>query len=467
MKSILFATCLSLGLFLQADAQTLKEMKKMMKESVSSKPDTTGLKQVEVKGGDDQFVMAEAFYNSGKKFFKATLQNSNIWPNTTPVPSADLFREVIRDDKGRISKFSGYVVADGPYPLFYKGSSYNNCVFTGKFMIYHPVPYSTPEEVEKAFEGDNCPRIDVYHPDKSVIKNITKEEVKNEWMNYLKQANVYVSKIRETEKANADKAEAEKRAKFTTQNRNVTKLKVYASAQKFEQGKSYTFFVTATLKDGSEISTEKGGYIDEYEVSWSGLPEMVNGPFGKVKAIYGSTITIPDTEPIKGDKVTLTVKSKYYPSVSATVDFAMDYSGYVTLDYNAQLRSDAVRVTGGNIRVEIKAVKHGVTGENLIECKAINPKDGSILRHFRINEGSGINVETCGQKGWNASSSKPAQDGTHGGDITIVIDPSVKSYNINTRNTGGRGGSGSSQYPRAGANGSDGRVEKLNQKVSW
>lgn len=440
-----------------SSSQSFKEMKKMVKESMNTKADTTGLKQIAVSGGESQFIMAEAFMNSGKKFFSRSVYNasSNIakGPILDPVMSDYFFRELKRNDKNQIIEFDGYTPNETAYPTYFK--SYSTVRYFVKDMAFEFRRYFNNSEEFNKMIKDNSLHVIVHCADKSRLKNIEVEEITKLMTNYLDEASKGVNSVRANEKANAEKAEAEKRAKFTTKGKEIVKLKLVSSGNTCEQGKTYQFDIVAVLKNGTEISTANGGYTDEYSYSWTGLPEQVDGLFGKVKAVSGNSFTVPNNAVIQGDKITITVKSNHYPNQTASITYTMDYSANVICDYNAYINSasSSVRTRGGNLRVEIKAAKHAVTGKELLEYKLFG-SSGNLLRHFKVEQGVFVSVECCGQKGWKG------QDGTDGGDITVVIDPSVSSYTLNTKNNGGAAGQGG--YP-----GKAGNVEKLKQKVSW
>ncbi len=434
-------------------------------------------------GGGSQFEMAEKFFASANAYHYTRcgsgalfMVGSTMMGGGEPVKRDDFFADVKRNEKNqiveyRLYKSSGieggkYLTTDAAFPLCYKGNS-GYMYFIEEYAIFTPQMVSTPSDVNSVFET-SCGNVTVFHRDAKTLKTMDSATFKGMMRSYLAEAGKGVQMVRASEKDARDKAEAEKRAKYTTQGKQVTKIRVEATTDKLQQGKTYAFTIIATLKDGGEISTAAGGYSDEYEITATGLPEFTNTGLGQMKTVSGGTINVPMNDIVKGDKVVLSVKSKYHPTLTATKTFTMDYSAPVTADYNANItpNSGSSRTIAGSLRVELKAVKHGVTGENLLEYKIFNSK-GNTLMHFRVNETTAVNVEVCGQPGWNADSKRPAQDGLDGGDITIVIDPSVKSYVLNTKNTGGKGGKGNSTYAASGRNGNPGRIEKINQKVSF
>lgn len=365
------------------------------------------------------------------------------------------------DDKGNVTSFMHKGIEFVPnhtvYPMFFRSKSnantpnhivfangcmyqgYNYDVNTGKFS--KPVDFMTGEKLKSADVNDS-------YFDQQVA-------------NYHAAVKPEFDKQIAAEKSASDQAAAEARAKGTTKDKAVTKIEIDGGTSTMKQGESYVIHVTATLKDGSKISTGNGGYADEYEFIFSGVPESTAGFLGAEKTVFGNTVKVPMDGVVQGDKITVTVKSKFHPSLSATKSYTMDYTSPVDVNYNAEMRSDRNRVYGSDLRVEIKSVKHAVTSKPLLEYKVINVKDGRTLKHFRVEENVAVTVQTCGQKGWGAQGSQPAQDGTKGGDVTVVTDPSVKTYNLTIRNTGGAASGGMT------TKGADGKVEKIVQKVNW
>jgi hypothetical protein len=313
--------------------------------------------------------------------------------------------------------------------------------------------------------------IGVHTIDKSVVKAAAKwpeDQARKDVENYFKALKPMYDVSQKSIAENNAKAEAETREKYTITNKAVTGIKLVMKDE-VEQGETYRLTVVATLKDGSTISTNDGGFMDEYTIKASGLPDSYTDPSaiaGRRATIGTSSITIPDVSVVKSDKIEVTVTAKHNPALKATKTVVLDYSNSVDLDYNAQMRSDKISVNGGDMKIELKEVKHAVNGVTLLEYKVWNGK-GELLKHFKIDSKATVNVSVNGQKGWKAiSASKPPMNGTKGGDVTVTVDPTVKSYNLNISNSGCQGGEGGYGYP-SGTNGADGRIEKRQQKVNW
>jgi hypothetical protein len=330
--------------------------------------------------------------------------------------------------------------------------------FIGEYAICTNNLFTTPEQLDK---GD-CSGWQIYSTAK--LKTLTCDGVRALLKSHLTEAKKGVDAVRADEKAAFEKAEADKRAKFTTEKKEVTKIRIETSDKKLVQGKSYTYKVIATLKDGSEISTATGGYLDEYEVTATGLPLTYTNFDGTFNCVSDKNplINVPIEAPITGDKVVLTVKSKFHKSLTAaTASFDMDYSANVNIDYNGAPDGYGGVRAGGSLKVEMKLTTHAVTKEKLIEYKMFSKTTGDLLKHFKINQTATVILDANGIRG------TPSKNGSDGGNITVVIDPSVTSYNLTINNKGGSGGVGNNSNPGNGLKGTDGTVEKLNQKVTW
>jgi hypothetical protein len=469
-KQLLFLTVFALG-GIHLNAQKLKDLKNKVtgKESTTEVNTTTA----PVQSGGSQYETAEAFLASGTKYASIRYPNSdNGFANSEKVLATEFFRALVRNADNKIVEFHNslgngkFVPNEVAYPMYYyckDGGMTPYIYFLDGFAIGTKESFSSIEEVEKA----SCGMWEIYCPDKAKLKGLMEcGKVKALLTAHVGAAKQGVDAVREQEKAAADKLEAEKRAKYTTKGKLVTKIRIESTTKIMEQGKTYGYNVIATLKDGSEISTANGGYIDEYEVSATGLPATYVSGFGEMNTVSGLTITVPMENIVTGDKVVLTVKSKNHPTLISTQSYVMSYMELVTLDYDGDLDMNGNARHGGSLRIEIKSVAHGTTGEKLLEYKVFSKNTGLVLKHFKVSQTSSVNVLTNGRNGKPASI-YAAKDGTNGGNSTIVVDPSVKAYTLNITYDAGRGGSGDTKHPINGVAGTKGSVEKLSQKVSW
>lgn len=453
-----------------SNAQTLKDLKN---KALGQPSGTTPTEAAPVQNGGSQYEMAEAFFNAGTaySYCRFTSDHGAPFQESAKKLRADFFSAVQKNAENKIIEFKNklgngtFKPNEVAYPMYYfakDGGLAPYIYFINGYAICTKQAFTSPEQLDKA----GCSPWEIYCTDKSKLKGLDCDKVKAMLKEHVGAAKQGVDAVRAEEKAAADKLEAEKRAKFTTEGKAVTKIRIEASNKTMQQGKTYGFTVIATLKDGSEISTANGGYIDEFIVTTTGLPTTYTNFSGTMNTIVGATLTAPLEETISGDKVVLTVKSKFHPTLVATQTYNMAYNENLTLDYNGDLDYNGNPRNGGNFRIEIKSVAHVVTGEKLLEYRIFSQTSGDKLKHFKISEANSVNFLANGKNGKNANL-HPATNGTNGGNITVVIDPSVKAYTLNISNAPGNGGNGDSKYPGNGAAGTKGTTEKINQKVSW
>lgn len=443
-----------------SNAQTIALINKLNKKNTNETTEsssTTTSSTSSVSAGANQFEMIEVFYNSGKKFHGGFIKNSGTKANFSHSKD-EFFYDIKRNDKGQIISFKTkvqvggtYTVENHPYPTKYIGE-YGKCLYFINDVAFWGSPSSSsPDIVYCSNKGD----LDNYSPDKSkeVLQNYLKEAQKG-----VEASNAAANKI-------AAEKEASNRAEFTTKDKNVVAISVKASKSSLKHGESDSYIITAKLKDGKSIATNEGGYLDEYEVEVQGLPktyiEEDGGGFGEKFTAANGTITMPYTAVVNGDKIVLKIKSKYYPSVSTTLSYQTNYEAPITLDYNGikQYRKAVP------LKIEYKGVKNALTGKDLLEVKISHLESGKLYRHFKMAPTAALNIQTNGVKGWTGTPGKTGtygpKDGGDGGNVKVIIDPSVKSYTLNISQ---RGGASGGMYSNAGR---DGTTEKIKQKVSW
>ncbi|MFN3343117.1 MAG: hypothetical protein ACK40M_10500 [Flavobacteriales bacterium] len=456
-----------------AFSQSISDLKLKGKKEKDSK--SSG--DITIIPGANQFDRIQAFYDafttvSVYKFYK--YDQIEKYKSEGSLKRDEFFKDVKRNDKNQITAFTvpgleveqTFVANDPDFPRWFKGER-GTLYVVGKYALYrNGVPMTTTDEVDK---------IDYYSPqsfiisgDGSVVKGVKLPEWKQMLKDYLNDIKASYDAHLLNKKNMAEQAEKEKRAKFTTQGKNLTSIKLITDKTTLKQGDFCDFEVVAVFKDGSEISSKSGLYLDEFVIDVAGLPEKYFS-FSNNRQdlpVLGSTrFTVPMDAAVKGDQIILNVSSKFYPSVKANKTFAMDYSAtFIKLD-EYKGTSDKImcsRFHFANSRIELKMVKHGVTKQDLIELKWIDLSSGRVVVNIRYLPSAQVSVNVTGANGWSNSKCNPTDThGTSGGNVKLVIDPSVTSYNLDILNDGGRGSGALS------LDGSPGKVEKVTQKVPW
>jgi len=452
------------------NAQSIKDLKPKKDAGESSA-------SVSVTAGASQFEMIEAFYNSSNKYnFTQCSNGNNFALGSTMMASGEpdtrekFFSNVKKNEAGNIIEFEmsgrgGYKgvfkANELIYPTYYK-SDLGIIVFMGEYAFFIKSYTTSAKMVEDKFTSDYSGST-AWHKDAKVLKTFTGEEFKKMLINYFNESDIKVAEVRAKEKENAEKLEAENRAKYTTKDKSVASITIKA-VEKAKQGSDVSFDLVIKLKDGSELSAANGAtiYLDEFDIKVEGLPETYKNQYLTDLPIRkGGKITIPMEVAVSGDQIIINITSKYHPTVKATHKIVLDYKHPVYMNYDGTSQSTAsYMMNAGGLRIEIKLVKHGVTKENILEYKVFSKESGNLLQHFKVTEDTPVNASLKGARGWKSEGSKAARDGGPGGDVKIIVDPSVKSYNLNIVNPGGAG-AGTSQTGR------DGKIEKVAQKVTW
>jgi len=281
----------------------------------------------------------------------------------------------------------------------------------------------------------------------------------------LKAVEVYVDSSRvnqqteldllaKNENAAAEKAAAEKKVKWSIEGKKVTKIEVtdISSPNSFGYYRSFFFQVKATLADGKTISTSDGGFWSDYTLTYSN---------GDVKSK-----TIQDTKFITGDKIVVEVKSKFDGNIKATGEVVMDYSESLTLNNSSNNWGESAL----NYRLEVKQRSHAVTGKPLIMIKSIDLSGYAKPKYMIIDADQTLNIYTNGHNGYKTvgvgNATGNGANAGNGGNITVIKDPSVTSFNINYSMDGGTGGAGTSGYNR-GRVGRDGTFKEEVRAVSF
>ncbi|MEZ4799356.1 MAG: hypothetical protein R2809_06185 [Flavobacteriales bacterium] len=258
----------------------------------------------------------------------------------------------------------------------------------------------------------------------------------------------YYVKMKSGVVAAAEQAEKEKYAKYGLKGKDVKSLAIEWDANNtYVLNQPIFFKVKATLANGTVISSNDG-FWDDYVIT-------VKGGINK----GGSAIDLSiDTETLDpSDKVTVTVKSKHHPNVAAaTIIHELNYAEGFTFSFNAYNGNSTAnpKRSAGNVKVEVKAVKHAVTGVNLYEYRVYNNN-----KHIHTVRMTTDKVCIVNANGYNGA--KPGfgdQYGSAGGSILIIKDPSAADAKFSTSVVGGSG---------MGVKSSDGSVQEKVQKVNW
>jgi hypothetical protein len=207
---------------------------------------------------------------------------------------------------------------------------------------------------------------------------------------------------------------------------------------KLSHHKPFSFELEATLKDGRKIRTGGSkGYSSDYTVTYKE---------GKIN-YAGLGVGV-----MKHDEIVIQVTLKSKPSIKTVRKIAINYDAAITWNWNAH--HGGYKQAGSsaeNLKLEIKQVKHTVTGEKLLMVRLSNLSTGSLIDEVKIGINETMYLYCNGGDG-DVEDGK-GYNGGHGGDILVVKDPNVSSYNLKYSNNYGNGGSGVYSIGRDGQSG--------------
>lgn len=244
--------------------------------------------------------------------------------------------------------------------------------------------------------------------------------------------------------------------------KNIKSLEVVWLTKESETGmqSKIQFGVKATDINGKVFATDNlGGKTlwDDFEVSAKG-------------AVYGDEYLTVDTDisKIPNDIVTVTVKDKYQPNVSASNNIKLAYNTAVTLSYPGKhgcppLISGTGTSGGRAPNAELNVCNSKDKNFVIIEVKI----GGISLHKVKLKKDVPLYIDVTGGGGCSGRSEKTSQggkggNGGDGGDVTINKDPSVSGETINVYNSGGKGGKGGKGSLVDGPAGTSGQSGQIN-----
>ncbi len=347
----------------------------------------------------------------------------------------------------------------------YFGSSKSNWAlfFTGKKIYFLQV-------VESAKEDGTMD--DMYITWEGVTEWTDNREIPK-IENYLKESRQYqIADLQESKKNAAAKEASEaaaRKAKYSIEGKNVASVKIINFKQPSHFGNyegSITFDIEATLKDGTKISTEKSdaGFKSDYVIEYQNMPGKMSSHYSA--NLYNNTY---NTGFIKNDKVVVSVKSKYNPSLKDSKEVVPTYDyakGTVYFQWIGQSGGD----NGHNLKLEIKSVKHAVTGEELYQYRLTTLTFNKVICEGKIKPDQIMKINANGRGGFNANNSgERAGDAGNGGTVTIYKDPNISSLTgfLDVTVEGGGAGKGANSILYDGRSGRDGKVNIVTKSVSF
>lgn len=288
----------------------------------------------------------------------------------------------------------------------------------------------------------------------------------------IEKAEKYLTEARASQTADLDAYAAKKAAeeaaalaarkeKYGLEGKNVKSIEVTdISAEKYGFYRPVNFHITATLADGTKISTKKGGFWEDYDIKY---------PNTTLEGTKGYGLEVKPKSFIEGDEILIEVTSKYDASIKTTGRIPMKYDEDLAMKYNAY----AWGTSGHNFKIEVKQVKHALDDSDILMIRFTDLNGTYGTQMFKMQADKTLHVFTNGHNGnktvkdgYTFAETGPGQNAGNGGNITVIKDPSVKEFNLEYSNNGGIGGAGTAGYNR-GRDGRDGTFKETVRAVNF
>lgn len=319
----------------------------------------------------------------------------------------------------------------------------------------------------RRFDGGKIYRMNsapgqIWVTDKSVAKVLTTEMLEEKLLEYL------IKGENETDGfilGLANELHAEDKAKNSIEGKEVKSLVIKTAKGETKMPVNYSINLEfeATLADGKVMSTAEKAWVDDYEITVKGATIDNDGKLMCYQNYKGDNFDVSQVL----DKVTITIKSKYHPQVSeAKIELPIDYSQPKMLNLNYAGNPWNNKWGGASLVVEVKKVKNSVDGSDLLEYRMRYKRDSHWHQIVRVKPSSTVFLD-CSGFSHGTKTSGDGKNGGDGGDIRLILDPSVSEHNFDHSNKGAKAQPPKSSAYAYGQNGRDGTFEKKTQTVSW
>jgi hypothetical protein len=335
-------------------------------------------------------------------------------------------------------------------PSYFYNNQARICYLNGVFHYYRPGQNSISVLYLLA---DNKEKLEVYDVTKTE-KNI---------LEYLEKMRVQQRGAKEAFVSDLEDKKEEERLANSLKGKNIKSLEIVWLTKDTETGmqSKIQFGVKALATDGKIFSTDNLG----------GTTPWDDFTITSVGAIPGQEYLTVETDVTKilNDRVSVTVKNKFSPTITASSSIKISYATPVNLLFTGRQGCppliSGTGTSGGRAQTLQLTVSNSYDNQYvLIE---IVPEVGSIHK-LKLQKGVRLAIDATGGNGCSGQSSSNSSSGGRGGNggnggiITIIKSANLLGDNIAIFNTGGRsgkGGKGVSYEGAKGNNGGDGVTE--------
>lgn len=303
----------------------------------------------------------------------------------------------------------------------------------------------------------------IWVTDKKIAKDLNKKVIEEKLKDYLvKGENEPDGFI----KSLANSLAAADKAQNSINGKKVKSLAIKPSKGETKiplVGSIYIAF-EATLEDGTVMSTANKAYFDDYEITAKGASYSNTGEF-KLISNSGNLVNFVAEDLV--DQLIITIKSKFHPNLApATIKLPVDYNvSRVTFNY-AGSTAPQVRKAGILAHMEVKQIKNSVDGTPLLEYRMRYRDEANWHQCIRIKPETTMFFNNDGADQIFKSDGH-GRNGGDGGDLTLVIDPSVQNYKVEYTARAGKGQIPKYQGYSPGQMGREGKMTERKEKVSW
>ncbi len=330
------------------------------------------------------------------------------------------------------------------YPSYFYTSENRLCFLKGMFIYYKmnsgvpDISYLLSDDAEK-------------------LKTADANKIKQDLIDYFAQIKTEQIGAKENLKEEISANKEKEKLENSIKGKSIKKIEIVWLTKETETGmqSKIQFGLKATDANGKIFSTDNIGG----KTSWEDFDISSKG------AVPGDEYLTVETDAAKisNDIVSLTVKSKFHPGVTANSSIRLSYATPVKLIYTGKhgcppLTSGTGTRGGAAADAELNVCNSKDNQFVFIEVKI----GGSILHRVKLKKDIGFYLDIsggggCSGRSHNSSNGEKGGDGGDGGNITVNKSSGLTGENLNLYNSGGKGGKGGSGKPFDGPTGNSGK----------
>lgn len=335
------------------------------------------------------------------------------------------------------------------YPSYFYTSENRLCFLNGLF-IYYKMKSGEPDI--SYLLADNA----------DILKAADARKVKGALIDYFMQISIDQKGAKETLKEDLSALKEKEKLENSLKGKSIKSLEIVWLSNESQTGmqSKIQFGVKAKDAAGKVFATDNLGG----KTAWEDFEITSKG------AVPGDEYLTVETDATKisNDMVSLTVKSKFHPGITASSSIKLSYSTPVKLSYTGKhgcppLTSGTGTRGGWGPEAELNVCNSKDKAFVLIEVKI----GGTTLHRVKLKKDVPFYLDVsggggCSGKGEKSSNGGKGGDGGDGGNIVVNKSADLTGDNLNLYNSGGKGGIGGKGKPFDGPAGTSGKSGSLN-----